>query len=261
VKWASTISDPGSEFNMAFEKLLKNVRMIPGKKNHYVTGHSIDSINGHRIIIHEGVNGENYLSRIPSKEVTIITLGNLDGESFSQQNKFLREYVMQENKSAFIKPAFATKPIAIPVTELKKYEGKYRWLNQVSWESCNELRKTSDLFVENSKLKLRYNANYVIELVPVGKDVFYYEEGFGMQLKFTQAEANLAMRLTITFEDGFPSETMEKDTAKLWLPSTEELKRFTGKYYSRHLDYYWNFELNEQGKIVFEKSHHARCDH
>lgn len=29
---------------------------------------------------------------------------------------------------------------------------------------------------------------------------------------------------------------------------------FTGKYYSKHLDYYWNFELNEQGKMVLRRA-------
>jgi CubicO group peptidase (beta-lactamase class C family) len=81
-KWSSAISDPGSEFNAAFKKLLTNVRMIPGRKNHYVTGHSLDTVNGHTIIFHEGVNSENYMSRVPSKGLTIISLVILDGDRF-----------------------------------------------------------------------------------------------------------------------------------------------------------------------------------
>ncbi len=252
-KWSAAISDPGSEFNAAFKKLLQNVRMIPGKKNHYVTGHSLDTLNDHMMVIHEGVNGENYLSRIPSKGLTVITLGNIDGDGFSEQNKLLRNYVMKVKEPPFIIPVFAKKPITFTEAELKKYEGRYRWLNQVSWESYNERRKLSDFYVENGKLKSRYTGNYVIELIPVGKDLFYYEEGFGMQVKFTQPEPNAPMRVTAAFDDGFPGETMEKETGK-WLPSTEDLKMFTGKFYSRHLEYYWNFELNEQGKMVLKRA-------
>ncbi|HMI79202.1 MAG TPA: serine hydrolase, partial [Ferruginibacter sp.] len=124
-KWSLAISDPGSEFNAAFKKLLGNVRLIPGKKNHYVTGHSIDTLNGHMVVIHEGVNGENYLTRVPSKGLTIITMGNM-GESFSEQNKLLREYVLNAKKDPFIKPVFAKKPISITEAALKKYEGQYR---------------------------------------------------------------------------------------------------------------------------------------
>jgi len=252
--WSLAISDPNSEFNAAFKKLLKNVRMIPGKKNHYVTGYSIDTVTNQTVIRHEGVNGENYLSRIPSKGLIIITIGNLDGESFAEQNKLLCDYLLDVKKPPFIKPVFAKKPIALTEAALKNYEGRYRWLNQVSWESYNERRKLSDFYVENGKLKLRYTGKYVIELTPVGKDLFYYEEGFGMQIKFMQPEGNTPMKVTVAFDDGYPGDRMEKETAKQWLPSPEDLKIFTGKYHSRHLDYYWNFDLNEQGKIVLKRA-------
>ncbi|MGZ5220434.1 MAG: hypothetical protein ACXWC7_10155, partial [Chitinophagaceae bacterium] len=49
-------------------------------------------------------------------------------------------------------------------------------------------------------------------------------------------------------------ETMEKEMGEEWQPSIEELKEFAGKYYSRHLDYYWNFVLNEQGKLVLKRA-------
>ncbi len=253
-KWAVAISDVNSEFNMAFRKLIENVRMIPGKKNHYVTGHSIDTIANQTVITHGGVNGENYLSRIPSKGLIIITIGNLDGESFGEQHQLLCEYLLDVKKQPFIKPVFAKKPVVITETALKKYEGRYRWLHQVSWESYNERRKLSDFYVENGKLKLRYTGNYVIELIPVGKDLFYYEEGFGMQVKFIQPEGNGPMKVTLAFDDGYPGEVIEKETGKQWLPSPEELAIFTGKYYSRHLDYYWNFDLNEQGKMVLKRA-------
>ncbi|MBL7872707.1 MAG: serine hydrolase [Cyclobacteriaceae bacterium] len=252
-KWSAAISDKSSAVNAAFERLTEKIRMIPGKKNHYLTGHSIDTINNHKIIFHEGVVGENYLSRIPSKGLSIITIGNLAGEGFAEQNKFICNYLMNVKKPPFVKPVFATKPIPMTEAELKKYEGRYRWLNQVSWESYNELRKLSNFYVEKSKLKVRYTGNYIIELIPVGKDVFFYGEGYGMQIKFIQPKSNNPMRVTVTFDDGYPGATMEKETGK-WEPSKEDFKPFTGKYYSRHLDYYWNFDLNEHGKMVLRRA-------
>ena len=252
-KWSAAVGDRGSEFNAAFKKLLANVRMIPGKKNHYVTGHSLDTLSGHMMVIHEGVNGENYLSRIPSKGLAIITFGNIDGDGFSEQNKLLRDYVMQVKKPPFTKPVFAKKPITITEAELKRYEGRYRWLNQMSWKSYNEKRKTSDLFVEDGKLKFRYSGTYIIELIPVGKNLFYYEDGFGMEIKFIRPEGNAPMRIKVAFDDGFPGEAMEKE-AGTWPPSLEELKKITGSYYSKHLEYFWNFELNEQGKMVLKRA-------
>lgn len=252
-KWSAAVSNPTSEFHSALKKLFETVRMIPGKKNHYVTGYSLDTINRHKVIIHEGVNGENYLTRIPSKGLAVITIGNIDGESFAPQNKLLRNYLLDVKDTPFVKPVFAKKPVPDTEEALKKYEGRYRWLNQVSWQSFNEIRKLSDFYVKDGKLKSRYTGNYVIELIPVGKDLFYYEEGFGMQVKFSQPEGNTAMRVSISFDDGYPGETMEKESIR-WLPSASELKQFTGKYYSKHLSYYWNFELNETGKMVLKRA-------
>jgi len=252
-KWSMAISDPGSEFNAALKSLFENVRMIPGKKNHYVTGHSIDTVNNYKVIIHEGVNGENYLTRVPSKGLAIITIGNLAGDSFSEQNKLLRNYMLNQKEAPFVNPVFATKPITITQAELKKYEGKYRWLGQVSWQSYNEDRRLSHFYTESGKLKLRYSGTYIIELTPVGKDLFYYKDGFGAQIKFTGPMENAPMRVTVAFDDGFPEVMMEAESDKEWSPSTENLMMFTGKYYSRHLDYYWNFELTEQGKMVLKR--------
>ncbi len=253
-KWASAVNDQGSEISKAYKKLLDNVRMIPGKKNHYVTGYSTDTINGHPVVFHEGVNTENYLTRIPSKGLSIITLGNKDGDGFSEQNKLVCQYLVGAKKPAYVKPVFLKKPVPVTEEKLKKYEGRYRWLNKVSWQSYNEERKTSDFFVENGKLKLRYSGNFVIGLIPVGEDIFYYEEDFGAQIKFTQPEGHTTLKVDIAFDDGFPGETMMREAGKLWSPSVEDLKKYAGSYYSGHLEYHWNFELNEQGKMILRRA-------
>ena len=38
--------------------------------------------------------------------------------------------------------------------------------------------------------------NYVVELIPVGKDIFYYQEDFGMEIKFIQPDANTCLLYT-----------------------------------------------------------------
>ena len=102
-------------------------------------------------------------------------------------------------------------------------------------------------------LKMRYSGSYVIDLIPVGKDVFYYTEGWGMQVKFIRSPNGAPTKVEVRFDDGDPGGTLIKDTSAIWQPSKEELVKFTGKYYSKHLDFYWMLELNEEGKLVIKR--------
>jgi hypothetical protein len=44
-----------------------------------------------------------------------------------------------------------------------------------------------------------------------------------------------------------------KDDVVLWQPTKETLATFTGKYYSKHLDFYWTIVQDEQGKLVIKR--------
>ncbi len=47
---------------------------------------------------------------------------------------------------------------------------------------------------------------------------------------------------------------MAKDTGAIWQPSKEVLAGFIGKYYSKHLDYFWNIAINEDGQLVLKRN-------
>ena len=251
-RWTAAISNPTSEISQAAVKLMTNVRQIPGRENHFVIGYSIRNINNTQVILHEGVNGYNYLSRIPSKGLAVITFGNKHDEGFAPENKAIINYLLKVPAPAL--PKLMTTPITLTVNELKKYTGNYRWLNKVSWEGYRQPKKFSTLFIANGKLNLRYTGNYVIPLTPVGKDTFYYKEEYGAQFEFKQTTPNEPTILTVTFDDGFPGETMAKDTGAIWQPSKEVLAGFIGKYYSKHLDYFWNIAINEDGQLVLKRN-------
>lgn len=254
--WAAAHNNPNSEISQAVVKLLTNVQQIPGKESHYVVGYTSLIVNNHYVILHEGVNGFNYLTRVPSKNITVITLGNRQGNGFAEENKSIINYFLKQPPPPL--PKLITKPISLPESELLKYTGNFRWQNQVSWEGPNQTRKFSTLYVDEGKLKIRYTGNYVIELTPVGNDIFYYQEegadGFGAQFEFKQSSPHAPLTLTVTFDDGFPGEIMAKDTEAIWQPSREMLAEFTGRFYSKHLDYYWNIELNNAGKLILKST-------
>lgn len=249
--WAAAIHDLTSEIHAAYVYLLENVRTIPGKENHYVTGYSLRDINSNAVVFHEGVNGYNYLTRITSQNVSVISIGNRDEDGFAIENKAITDWILGVPPPYF--PPMVTEPVTVSAEELQKYAGKYRWLNQVSWEGTSQHDKFSTVFFEDGVLKMRYSGNYIIDLIPVGKDLFYYEEGFGMQVKFYRIMVNSPLKIAVTFDDGFPGVTMALDNEEPWKPAAAELKEYSGRYYSKHLDYYWNIEMNSAGKLILRR--------
>ncbi len=193
-RWAAAHSDHTTEIAKATQRLLANVRMVPARNNHYVFGHSYVKINGQTVVLHEGVNEFNYLTRVPEKGLAVITIGNLNGMGYGLENKAIIDYLL--NAPARIRPKFLTKPISITIDELTKYVGTYLWQDQIEFDSYLTVRRTGEVFVADGKLKMRWRGNYVVELIPVAQDVFYHlEEGFGVQFVFSQPSATAPMSL------------------------------------------------------------------
>ncbi len=250
--WAEAHADPSTEIARAAARLWDEVRKIPGKENHSVVGYSERRIGGKTAIVHEGVNGWIYMTRIVAERLTIITLGNIEFDGFGKQNLEIADYLLGVQPPA--KPELLSRQIAVPVSELKKYTGRYLWQDQVSWESLVPLRKFSEFFIEGDKLKAIYNPGYVITLVPVGDGIFFYgEEGFGTQFTFSRAATDSPLQVEVKYDDGFPGVTMIKDESPLWQPAREQIAAFTGKFYSPHLDFYWTIEQNADGKLIIKR--------
>lgn len=254
--WSRACNTSDSEISQATSELMENARQMPGKENHYTIGYSYHTIANDQVILHEGVNGYNYISRIPSKGLTVITLGNRDGDGFAEENKAIINYILKQSSPPL--PKLITTPINLSKSELLGFAGNYRWQNQVSWEGSNTAKKISTLYMDGDTLKMRYQGNYVIALTPVAKNIFYYEEGgsdgFGGQFEFTKNSKEAPTVLTVTYDDGFPGVVMAKDSEALWQPSKETVADFTGRFYSKHLDYYWNIELMDNGTLVLKSS-------
>ncbi len=251
-RWAAAQSDSTTDVAKAVKRLLANVRIVPAKDNHYNFGQSHRKINGQTVVLHEGVNGFNYLSRIPEKGLAVITIGNLSQVGFALENKSIVNYLL--NVPVPARPKFLTQPVSITKEELSKYVGRYQWQGQVDFDSYLQARKFSDFFVAVRKLKVRFQGDYVVELIPVGKDVFYQvDDGVGIQFEFSQLSPTTQMGVKIKFEDDGSETKMLKDTSEVWQPSKETLAAFTGKYYSEHLDFYWTLEMNEEGKLVIKR--------
>ncbi|MEO5590802.1 MAG: serine hydrolase domain-containing protein [Gemmatimonadaceae bacterium] len=253
-KWAKAHSDTVSEIARAAARLRANVRRLPGKENHHVVGYTVREVNRQQVVVHEGVNEYNYLTRIPHKGLSVITLGNLGGSGYSRENASIVDFLLKvPTPSAPLKPQLLTKAISVATEELKRYGGRYVWQDQKSWESETEVRRTSDILLDGDVLKIRVIGNVTFLLTPVGQDMFYNPAGPGAQYEFSRSNVNERMNLRVRFGDGSPDIRMQKQADEIWHPSSQALSRFTGKYYSKHLDYYWTVVLDDDGKLVIKR--------
>lgn len=248
--WAVVMADSSSEIVKACELLKSKGTLLPGKTGHFSFGQTISEINGTTVVRHEGVKGHVYLTRIPEKDIDIVTVGNFL-EGFGFENNELINYLLGVQTSIDQKP-FLKKPVTVAPGTLTKYTGRYVWQHQTSWESYSEERKTTDFFVENGVLMGDFGWE-VLPFTPVGEGIFYWEDEFGVQLEFSQPTADAPMQMIMRFSDGWPSNEMIKESAERWNPGPEILQSFIGSYHSQHLDYCWTIKLDEAGKLTLQR--------
>ena len=69
---------------------------------------------------------------------------------------------------------------------------------------------------------------------------------------FSQSHPDSAVRLVMYTYDG-DTIHMEKVKSAIQKPDRKELQKLTGKYYSKHLDFYWTLVLNEKDQLVVKR--------
>ena len=90
-------------------------------------------------------------------------------------------------------------------------------------------------------------------LVPLGNGHFsHHEESesypVGMLLSFSDPAHEDSLKLSIKYNDGYPTEEFVRPVQ--WTPSPGLLKQLAGRYYSAHLGYTWTLSVNSEGKLI-----------
>lgn len=245
-KWASVNADPNSEIFKAINLLLHNGQTMPGRGDHYVFGVKKKIEAGNKLIIHEGVNNYTYLTEIPDRKIQIITLGNYFVEYEQYHKKIWQSLINIPEESQFIKREFNPAAVSYSSGELQNFAGKYYDSDTVSFESYVPARKKSFKFIVIRDTLNAVDGAFQLPLLPYAKNIFkspladVYAVFKNESLEIHETPTNKVYHFI-------------KDNSVVWNPSKEELEKFTGKYYSKHLDYYWTLELNEKGNIVIRR--------
>ena len=252
-KWASAFADKNSFIAKANERLRRNARPIPVlKETSYVYGHKLKKIGTHEMVLHQGVNGYSYLAQIPSAGMAIVCTTNND-EPYIEKIAELADYLLQTDHTT--KPLlekFSSTRVPVTGKDLQKYEGRYVWFTE-NFQSAVKSRTYYSMKVMGDTLYWQYSSTEMIPLQHVGNGIFK-DPDFAVWLRFFQPHPDSSIRIEAHKQFGTPEiDVWKKDTMVEPVNSKEYLQKLTGKYYSKHLDFYFTLVLNDEGKLVVKR--------
>jgi CubicO group peptidase (beta-lactamase class C family) len=248
-KWAAAHNSPESDITKAKNRLLEKAILMPGGTKDYTFGYKILEDGKNSTIAHQGVNQFTYLSRV--KDLSIITVGNSYSYNIEYHNQ-IRNYLLKTAAKPFINKQFIRTSVTYTHKELKAFTGTYIDEDTVTFESFTKARKNIVHFVIiNDSLKWQYSKTEIIPLVPIAKNVFK-DPDYEVYIEFIPS-SNGSMKINTHSHTINKVFNLIKDDVVLWQPTKETLATFTGKYYSKHLDFYWTIVQDEQGKLVIKR--------
>jgi CubicO group peptidase (beta-lactamase class C family) len=252
-KWAAAFADKNSFITKASERLRKNARPIPvPKETSYVYGHTFKKLGAYDLFKHAGSSGYTYLARIPSAGLDIIcTTNNLS--PYDDKISTLASYLLQlENKSTPSVQKFPSTPVPIKEKDLQKYAGRYLEVTE-GFQSTVQAKNYFTMKVIGDTLYCQYSSTEIFPLQHVGNGIFK-DPDYAIWLQFFQPHPDSLMRIEAHKQFDKPEIfNWRKDTTEGPVYSKEYLQKLTGKYYSRHLDFYLTIVLDDDDKLVVKR--------
>ncbi|HLO36935.1 MAG TPA: serine hydrolase domain-containing protein [Lacibacter sp.] len=252
-QWAAAHADKNSAIAKAVQRLMTNATLIPSFNKaykHYTFGITIKEENGFTTIAHEGVNSYTYLSYIPSKSIAVILVSN--GEPiYENYHKAIHQFLLKTSEKPFVNKKFMPSSVSYSPEELKAFTGRYIDEDTVAWESHTRQEKNIvNYIIENDSLKVKQDGGSIIPLEYISKNVFK-AVGFDAYFEFLPTTNGFILKTHV-----YPAlkvYTHIKADIVAWKPSKDLLASFAGKYYSKHLDYYWTIIEDGEGNLVIKR--------
>ena len=249
--WAAAHADQNSFISAAVKRLKQNARpiqVLPG--TNYVFGHKLKKLSADEAIVHMGVSELPYIAYVSERKLTIILLSNLFMPRWNSMQQVLYAALDLE-----IKPTprhdLPRKAIKVNGEELKQFAGTYQWKVPLTFQSFVPRKRFTDFVKQNEVLRIVYGNSDTLDLIPVAKNTFR-DPDFPDLFVFSQPHRDSAMKVVMYTFDG-DTIHMEKIQTSKPILLKEDLQRFTGKYYSSHLDFYWTIVLDGNNQLVVKR--------
>ncbi len=249
--WAIAVEDSSSIAAKAIRRLYKNARAIPvlSPEVHYVFGHEWQKIENTNVIKHGGVNEDFYMTRIPSKNIMIIGLGN----AFDNMTVATSLANILLNKKADSKkpaPLISTNSVTITKNELVKYTGRYFEQKPNGHSSHLPNIRFYDIKLEGDSLLFYYTSSEFFTMIPVGENLFK-DPDYGTIMHITQEHGDSVVKMQAWPPDGTVLNFVRTKTSSSF--SKDYLQQFKGEYHSKHLDFYCRIVLNENNQLIIRR--------
>jgi len=245
--WAINFSEPTIGSEDIFKQMSTLGKLNNGETSDIAYGQYVNQYRGLNQIYHTGslAGFRTYLGRFPDQDYAVIVISNYDASSRSNlpmqvTDVFLEAYFSTDDNEEFMVPEFKT----VAPNEIEKFLGHY-------WNDANH--NTAKIYIKNDTLINFIGEGNEFILTPVANDTYQVlNVGVKVILKFEHSEGTNKM---IEIVEDRPPNVLEQYVPAQY--SKNDLKEFTGTYYSEELQASYNLVL-EKGTLVLK--HLRRSD-
>ena len=222
LKWSKNYLNAPNEWKKAFA-MLQTLDVLPsGSTNNYAFGVFVDDFFGNRRIQHSGAIAgfQSIVYSYPDEDLQIVILSNFTSNQLSKIADQISQLFLQ-NQSKSTENKEIIHPIHVDSEILKKYEGMY-------WNDKNNYSRK--IYLENDTLWYMRSNGKKSPLIPITETEFQIG-GINEKL-LLKFDVNLNKMTLISPNNVI--DTFERYEDKEL--STEELKKYTGTFYSPELE-------------------------
>lgn len=231
LNWSKYFYKAPKDWQKAFLMLETLNTLNSGKENNYAFGIVMDDFLGNRRIQHAGAIAgfRSIMYCYPDEDLQIVILANFTSNQLSKTaNQISQLFLQNKSKPSAIDEVINSNKLSVEV--LQKYEGMY-------WSDKNNY--TRKIYVANDTLWYLRSNNTKSPLIPISEAEFQMG---GINEKLLVKFDVYAAKMNLFFADN-SVEPFEKFEDKP--PTTEELKSYTGSFYSNELETTYTVTLKE----------------
>lgn len=241
LKWSKNFSQAPKEWQKAFTTLKTLDVLNSGKKNNYAFGVIVDDFFVNHRVQHTGAIAgfRSIMYAYPNDDLEIIILSNFTTNQLFKIADQISQLFLENKSVTVLTNTALVNPIKLDTNSLKKYEGMY-------WNDTENYSRK--IYLEDDTLWYLRSNNKKSPLIPIAENEFQIG-GINekLVLKF---ETNTNKPSLISADNSITIFEKYEDKA----PTIEELKAYTGNFYSNELETFYKISL-KNGKLY---GYHSR---